>query len=780
MKAKVSVRRFIILFVGIVFFNICNAQNKPISLYVEDENREPVTGATVSLINVSDSTIVSAKITDLQGKVTFNVNPAQPLIVNVRSLGYETYAKPLKDIAGPILLQPSSEQLSEVTVTARAESLQHKAGKFIFDPAELIKEMPYTYDVLRFTPLVEVSEGTYSILGKGQSTVYINGRSTNMSTSDLTQMLKTLPSNQIKSIEIITAPGASHSASMSGGIINIILDKPANGYLGSVGTTVNYYNERVSPAVSSWNSFTKDKLSLTASLTYQGYATNSKDENEYDYTGENTTVLNKSSSSTWSNRLNANIKAAYFLTSKSELGAQFNIGTGEGHGRSVIESLTQKKGEETKAETRINSKSPWLRPSYNLALYYTLNTDNRGSNLDITAGYGNGITKTGYDYLFPDNPECQTTDLKTEGYYFVPKYYFAISDKHSVNVGYSILRSRVNYDEIREPYHNNFIYKEMINSGFAEWNASWSESFNTKIGLRLENTDISGNQVISNEKFDRNYTDLFPSASFSVKLPLRWQHRISISVERGIYRPTYYSLNPYTTWTSETTCERGNIDLKPSYSMYYTLYYSFLKDFILSCSYSFSPATMANYQYNEGDVTVASVGNFGKSKNVYNTLSYSHKFFDFWRIKATLYAYYSNSKVYIDNADLSFVSWMKSFGITNNFQLFKSQNINFELDYRYKSPSQSYMGKLRPSHHISVSLSKYFTNGLQLSLNAFNLINNHVDYNFSSPEYSYRQKQKMYSGYFTLRIGYVFGKRTIKQSNKFVEPVLELRKGSSD
>lgn len=497
----------------------------------------------------------------------------------------------LSGLNGRIVLKSSSTELSEVTVTARAESLQHKAGKFIFDPTDLIKNMPTTYDVLEFTPLLEVSQNSFSILGKGQSVVYINGRSTNMSSEALVDMLKTLPSSRIKSIEIITALGASHSASMSGGIINIIMRRPTDGYLGSAGLQLNYYNERVSPTVSSWNSYTTGKLNLSASVSYRGYGNAEKATSGYEYPDENLGIINQTNSSYWGNVVNANLRASYFLTEKSELGINLSIGSSGGHGKSIIESLETRNGVETHDKSRIDTRKPWHRPSYSVNAYYTLKTDDRGSNLDVTLGYGNSLSKSQIDYQFTADPDFESQEVKSNGISFRPKYELVISDNHSVNAGYEISRSKIDNDFIHEPASNRFIYKEMINSGYAEWNAQWSNAFSTSAGLRVEHTDITGNQVTIGDKFKQNYTDLFPSVSLSLRLPWKGNQRISLSASRGILRPYYSDLNPFVTWTSETTCEKGNIDLQPSYGWYYSMYYSFLRNFILSVSYNFSTDT---------------------------------------------------------------------------------------------------------------------------------------------------------------------------------------------
>lgn len=757
---------FTVSFIAFVAM-VCYADDKTITLTVEDEQHEPVIGATVSLVVTADTTFVDAKITDTQGQVTFSYDTAQQLTVLARSIGYETYSSPLDKVAGKIILTPTSKELSEVTVTARVDALQHKAGKFIFDPSDLIKKMPTMYDVLEFTPLLEVSQGSIAILGKGQSVIFVNGRSTGMGADQLMQVLRSLPSNIIKSIEIITNPGASYSASMTGGIINLILHEPGDGYLGNVGMQLRYEDERVFPTISSYNSYTKGKLNLTANVTYMGYATHAKETTDYVY-GEDLSITNHYNSSSWRNSVGLNLRASYFLTRKSEAGLYFSIGAGGSHGKSVIESSEVKNGVESIGKSRIDTRTPWSRPEYGVGGYYSLKTDDRGSNLDITLGYGDSQSKKQIDYRF-EVPDYQREVVKMDGVGFSAKYRYVVNDRHSIAAGYQIGKSKIDNDFDHEPSSNRFIYKELINSGFAEWEAEWSSAFSTKAGLRVENSDIKGNQVTIGDRFKQNYTDLFPSLSLSIKLPWRGNHSISLDAERSIFRPFYSELNPFVTWTSETTCEKGNIDLKPSYSWDYSLYYSFLKHFTLGVSYSLGTNSMKNYQYREGDVTVSGIRNFGTSKALHSFLTYNNEFFNFWNMKATLSAAYLSAKAIYDGADLGYHDWYYKFQIQNSFQLSKSQDIRAKVGYSYRTSITILQGTSKPGHYLSLSLSKGFSNGLSISLDAYGLLNSHNDYRLITPDYSYWNRNELYSGSFYLKISYTFGNRMVKRSNKNVE-----------
>lgn len=318
------------------------------SLFVLDKNKTPLAGAVVSLISKQDSIIMDAGITDANGHVFLEIGNSSNLRLSVRCLGFDDFDEDYSSSSNTVVLSESATKLSEVVITADPQMLIRKSNRFEFTPGTLKKEVANSYELLKLTPLIEVNKGYFSIIGKGNTQIQINGRNPQMDANALVEMLNALPAEQIKKVEIITTPGSAYSASDNGGIINVIVEHPTDGYIGSVSARSDYYNKRVSPLVSIWNGYSCGKLNLSLSASYSGGSTNQVHENNYEYTDLNRYVTNLTTISGWSNGLSARLNAQYSFSKRSTLGFAVNLSMSQSDAKSNISSKTIE-GEEQSA-----------------------------------------------------------------------------------------------------------------------------------------------------------------------------------------------------------------------------------------------------------------------------------------------------------------------------------------------------------------------------------------------------------------------------------------------
>lgn len=117
----------------------------------------------------------------------------------------------------PIIVRADGDQ---VRIDRRTYTLRE-------DPAAQSSNM---FDVLGRIPSVTVApSGTVTLLGADNVTIQINGQP--VPGTNLEQVLRSITGAEVQRIEVITNPGAQHSAAASGGIINIITRQRMDGGL---------------------------------------------------------------------------------------------------------------------------------------------------------------------------------------------------------------------------------------------------------------------------------------------------------------------------------------------------------------------------------------------------------------------------------------------------------------------------------------------------------------------------------------------------------------------
>lgn len=154
---------------------------------------------------------------------------------------------------GELVLKETVSQLDEVTITG----IQRKFIEIDADKTTLtVKDNPVLsissiYDAILKVPGVMPYPGGGFAVGGQMASVYFEGVPSSLSTDDLMNLLKSLPASSVETIEIISNPGASFDANVSGAVINInSIGKPTKWLSGTV--TLSYglnQNQKISPSL---------------------------------------------------------------------------------------------------------------------------------------------------------------------------------------------------------------------------------------------------------------------------------------------------------------------------------------------------------------------------------------------------------------------------------------------------------------------------------------------------------------------------------------------------
>ena len=222
---------------------------------IVDENGHPIEFANISLHHATDVPDNDKKSTYLNGGVS-NENgdfvipcQARRVMLRVSYIGYKTVERTISvGEIGTLTLQPETYMMNGVEI--KGEIPQYKAaqgGLTVDVQHSILYDIGTADDLLSMMPLVKNINGKYEVLAKGEPEIYINNKKVRNPIE-----LKQLKSVDIKSVDIITAPGAKYNAEVNA-VIRIKTLKPQGEGLSLMVTSDTWKNNK-------WNNF--DDLTL--------------------------------------------------------------------------------------------------------------------------------------------------------------------------------------------------------------------------------------------------------------------------------------------------------------------------------------------------------------------------------------------------------------------------------------------------------------------------------------------------------------------------------------
>jgi ferric enterobactin receptor len=198
---------------------------------IDAVTKQPIDDASITLLHPPGSKPVDGAVTDTNGYFKLTGIVPGTYSIKIEFVGYRPYTRnnivigtgPLA--LGTLSLVSTSTILQDVTITGTRPLVENRIDKIIYNAAnDLTSQNGVALDVLKKVPLVSVDiDGNVELEGDANIRFLINGKPSTMFGSSLSDALQAIPASQIKSIEVITSPGAKYDASGTGGIINIVL-----------------------------------------------------------------------------------------------------------------------------------------------------------------------------------------------------------------------------------------------------------------------------------------------------------------------------------------------------------------------------------------------------------------------------------------------------------------------------------------------------------------------------------------------------------------------------
>jgi len=381
-----------LVFVLSLYSNTAPAQQKNINGIVRDATGV-IPAATVSLLNSKDSSWIQSALTDDKGAFTFADIPAGNYLVSVTAIEYTTVVQPSSNSPMTILLQKETTSLKEVSIAAKKPFIEMNLGKIVVNT----EASPTTaginvLELLRKMPGITVDmQGNISMQGKQGVQVMIDDRPTYLSADQLAEYLKSIPSDEIEQIELISQPLAKYDAAGNAGIINLKRKKIKK--TGINGTATGTLGQGIYPfaTASGLLSYRKNKLSLILSGNLhdgKGAAT----WNESQYLSDPQTGIPASLAYLHNNSheefaiYRLQLSADYRLTDKATIGLSAN---GRYHTNTSVDnvfSTTTDEQTNTTIYNSIYSPSHSLKEDLSANAYYMVKY-NTARELDINLDY---------------------------------------------------------------------------------------------------------------------------------------------------------------------------------------------------------------------------------------------------------------------------------------------------------------------------------------------------------------------------------------------------------
>ncbi|HET6225597.1 MAG TPA: outer membrane beta-barrel protein, partial [Bacteroidia bacterium] len=542
-----------------------------------DGNTKTIESATITLLRAKDSSVAKISVANKEGNFVFENVTEGKYLVSITAVGHSKGYSAAFDVnesnssvaLKTIELVPVSKELSGVSVSARKPLIEQKIDRTIVNVEAAVTNVGTSaLEVLEKSPGISVDkDGNISLKGKQGVQVYIDGRPTYLGGTDLANYLRSLSSNQLDQIEIMTNPPAKYDAAGNSGIINIKTKKTKQfGYSGNLSST--WSQGRYPKVNESFNfNYRKNKVNLFTTLGYN----NRKNFQDLDIQRKFIEVKEIKSIFTQESRIkeqgesyNAKLGMDYFVTKKTTLGVVltgfYNPGVFSNKSDVLIYDPNMNLLKQTLAQTSNDRK--WNNFSTNLNFRHSF--DSTGKELTIDADYVTYSSKNAQDltnayYDKQGLPTIKADTLLGSLPQDINIYSAKMDYTHPLKKGAkfeagiktSFVRTDNNavYDSVNYGVHvrdngrsNHFIYEENVNAVYANYSRPFGKKINGQFGLRLENTNSNGDQVTTGEKFKRNYTQLFPTAFFQYNADKN--NNFGLNYGRRINRPDYEDLNP--------------------------------------------------------------------------------------------------------------------------------------------------------------------------------------------------------------------------------------------
>jgi ferric enterobactin receptor len=470
--------------------------------------------ATISIQIAGQQKVITGTTSDTSGKFNLKGIPEGAYQVSVEFIGYKAFktsieiSKSKAEVQlGSIFLHSLAASLEAVTVTGTKKLIDNRIDKMVFNAeADLTGQSGAATDLLKKIPQVSVDpEGNVELAGAGGIRFLINGKPSSAFGSNVADVLQSIPASQIKSIEVITNPGAKYDAQGMGGIINIILKQSrVRGINGSLAITTGTRVENGSLNLNmrqgnfGMNAFISGNSRLPVTTPFTTL------RSSYDSATNQGTLLSQDGNNRISrNGIESGLGFDWIFNKYNNISGNLGYNTFRNASRGMIYQL-QSGGlpDLTKTLNRLNSNSDFH--SIDASIEYQKKFRKEDQELSVSANTSIGKREANANNL-------QSFILKDSAYYGIQNVNFGNESESQISVDYvqpfaeKVLfgaGGRISFDDITSDANvmslqpasktyrydsavsNNLDYHQRVYALYSELSFPFSNWFDAKVGAR--------------------------------------------------------------------------------------------------------------------------------------------------------------------------------------------------------------------------------------------------------------------------------------------------------
>ncbi|MGG6231888.1 TonB-dependent receptor domain-containing protein [Tenacibaculum sp. SDUM215027] len=768
----------LILFLGTYF---CQAQNLRLTgIVLDKKNNQPLPFVTITCKNTSNQ-ILTGSISDEKGNFKIEKLPKESLLLTFQFIGYKTFEKKIdlkkNSKIGTIFLEENTTQLDEVEIQGETSTIIQKIDRKVINVGnDLTAAGATSLEMLENIPSIDINQlsGTVSLRGNENVRILVNGKPSNVNTS---QLLKQIPSNSVKSVEVITNPSVKFTPEGMSGIINLILKKNTKiGFNGNLSVGAKQ-SRNLRPELSLNTNY---KTGITN--FYLNYNTGWGDYETFNDL-KRTDINLTQDIDFLSNSKNHNIKFGVDIdvTPKSILSMYTSLNFDK---NSLATNTLVHENNSLVFNNKSFSDYDQKDKTYNIDYLYSF--DDNGQSLEVE--FNHSITKNpektiNEELVNPNSKEYNyTNNIKdTRKLWLLNIDYVKPIKSGKLEFGvefrkqdfYNLIltdREHINDSASLELVGNTTLnYDKGIYSGYLNFNKEFKK-ISIQAGIRLEQFNLDAlfsNTEQGNTTLKNNIFSWYPSAS--ILYSFTEKDKLQFAYSRRIDRPSAYQTTPIQEWFSPLIISRGNLDLQPQFTNSLELNYTktITKGYISFGTFyrrtNDKIGRLLQQDEQNPDRIITSFTNYDYADSYGLELSASLKPTKWWTLNPSFETYIQDSQGVLNGNFETVKNTLVKGRISNSFKA--SKKLSFQLSGIFRGKSENIQYTVQPYTMINAAARLKILNGKgSITLRSSDIFNNvNFDYTSNNP---FMQKGKYILEYNSVYLGFAYNFGSGKNKSK--------------